>query len=83
MPERYFMNNRKPIPELRNVLALEDVVIFSDPEIKTKPIEQLDNIIDYYHTTLETLAGTQIWDIVDSLNSAKSEKNKRQTSKSS
>lgn len=61
----------KPDPVLRNVLADEDVLILSDKAIKSLPVEQLDILIDYYTTTLETLAGSQVWDILDSLKCAR------------
>ena len=63
----------KPDPVLRNVLANEEVLIFSDKDIKKMSSEKLDMLINYYNTTLEVLVGTQIWHILDSLKAAKTE----------
>jgi hypothetical protein len=63
----------KPNPELRSILAHEDVLTFSDKEIKNMEVDKLDTLIDYYSTTLEVLAGKQVWDILDTLKSAKIE----------
>lgn len=67
------MSDRLPNPDLRCVLAEEEVLILSDTEIKTKSIDQLKIALGYYTTVLETLAGTQVWDIIDSKKSVESQ----------
>ncbi len=69
--------NMKPVDHLRCVLAHEDVVIFNEDEIKNMPDNHLDTLLSYYETTLETLAGRQVWKILKSLSLAEKEKSKR------
>lgn len=71
------MDNMKPDPILRDILVNEDVYIMSDRTIKDLPQEKLGILVDYYKTTLEVLAGKQIWDILDSLKAAELEIYKR------
>lgn len=59
--------SRKPNEKIRSVLAIEDVYILGDKQIKAGNDEYLKMAEDYYKTTLETLCGTQIWDIIDTL----------------
>lgn len=66
-------DDRKPNSELRSILAHEDVIILSDKEIKNISSEKLSILVDYYSSTLEVLAGKQVWDIIDSLKSAQRE----------
>lgn len=69
--------NMKPVEHLRCVLAHEDVIIFNEDEIKNMPDDHLDTLLSYYETTLETLAGRQVWNIIKSFKFAEKEKANR------
>lgn len=56
----------KPNITLRNKIITDDVIILSKDQLKHKSKEFLVNYRTYLKTTLETLAGKQVWKMIHS-----------------
>lgn len=59
--------SKKPNPFVRDAVIQEDVVILDSEKINKMSVEELRNAEKYYEAFLEVLAGTQVWDILESL----------------
>lgn len=60
-------DSKKPNPLVRDAVIQEDVVLLDTAKINAMSVEELHKAEKYYEAFLEVLAGTQVWDILESL----------------
>jgi len=58
--------------KVRSALLSEPVLVFEEKEIKKKDTETLESLVKYYEDLLETLAGKEIWHILELMAQAES-----------